>query len=101
MQEVGLPTDEEVLAVNINAYMDTWAGPGVKPMGKEWFTQAYVEVLDRVHAAIGVPILFVCTQTVDVAINKDVIERMTSGGRKVLLSNVNVVIWTSRPPSGR
>ena len=89
LQEIGLSPKEEILAVNINAYMDTWAGPDVKPMGKERFIQAYAEVLDRVQAATGVPILFVCTQTMDVAINKDVMERMTSGGPKVLLSNVN------------
>ena len=37
--KVGCDPEEEILGINVNTYIDTWAGPDVTPMGKEKFLE--------------------------------------------------------------
>ncbi|MBN1269126.1 MAG: polysaccharide pyruvyl transferase family protein [Kiritimatiellae bacterium] len=87
LQGLGLDPAEEILGININAYLDTWAGPGVEPMGKEKFLSVYAAALNRVAKEIDAPMLFVCTQHLDVSITRELMDRVTAR-KKVLFTNV-------------
>jgi polysaccharide pyruvyl transferase WcaK-like protein len=88
LRQVGLNPCEEILGININAYIDTWAGPDVTPMGREKFLAVYAAALNRVLKEIPAQVLFVCTQHLDVEITKDLMSRVTTARRKALVTNV-------------
>ncbi len=88
LEGLGLAADAEILAINVNAYMDTWAGSGIKPMGREKFVETYAAALRRVDRELGVPILFVCTQHMDVGITRQIMQRMPGVRQLALLTNV-------------
>ncbi len=80
--------NEEILAININAYLDTWAGSGKPSMGKERFLKTYAEALNRALKEIGVSALFVSTQHHDVGITRELMARIAAPRKMALLSNV-------------
>jgi len=81
----GITTEEPVLGININRYLDTWASPSRPSMGREAFLQVYAAALTRVAEQIRVPFVFVTTQDHDVEITGDLMARMPSGVRTVLI----------------
>lgn len=83
----GLSPGEPVLAININRYLDTWAASGRKSMGREAFLRVYAEALRGVVERLGVPVLFVSTQTHDAEISADLMRRLPAGTRAALLDN--------------
>ena len=87
LQKLGLPADEEILGININAYIDTWAGPAVTPMGRERFLSVYAAALNRVLEELNVPVLFVCTQHLDVSITRDLMSRVRGKKPMALITN--------------
>lgn len=89
LDSVGLSPDEEILGVNVNVYLDTWAGPGIAPMGREKFVQTYAAALNRVGKELGVPLLFVCTQHMDVDLTRDIMDRVHTAPKKAILTNVD------------
>lgn len=86
-QDLGLNPEEELLAVNINAYIDTWARPRRPSMGKEKFLQVYAGALNEVVRQLKVPLLLVCTQHHDVAITNELASRIKSREPVRLISN--------------
>jgi polysaccharide pyruvyl transferase WcaK-like protein len=88
LRQVGLDPDAEILGININAYIDTWARPRRKPMGKEKFLGVYAEALQRLAPEIDAPILFVVTQHHDVEITRQLIARLDWPHPVAMLSNV-------------
>ena len=84
----GLKPDEDFLAINVNQYLDTWARPKRKPMGKDKFVETYAETLRRVNKAIHVPVVFVTTQHHDVAISEAIIDRIKEDVSCRLITNV-------------
>ncbi|MBP7274846.1 MAG: polysaccharide pyruvyl transferase family protein [Kiritimatiellae bacterium] len=87
LKGLGLPVDGEILGININAYLDTWAGPNITPMGREKFLAAYAAALNRVLAEIRAPTLFVCTQHLDVDITRELMRRVRSPERMAIITN--------------
>ncbi len=85
---IGLSPDEPILGINVNAYIDTWAGPHIKPMGREKFVKIYQAALNRVGREIEAPMLFVCTQHLDVEITREIMAGVTTPRKKALLTNV-------------
>lgn len=88
LERHGLKPGEPFLAVNINIYLDTWAGPNRRPMTREQFVRTYSAAMDRVMDQLGVPVLFVTTQHADIGLNEEVISRLRRRERARLLTNV-------------
>ncbi|MDP6522834.1 MAG: polysaccharide pyruvyl transferase family protein [Kiritimatiellia bacterium] len=89
LRKLGLDPSQEILGINVNAYIDTWAGPHVTPMGKEKFLSTYSAALNRVAETVKAPFLFVCTQHLDVPITRELMERVNIPQKKALLTNVD------------
>lgn len=91
IRQIGLEGQGEILAININAYLDTWADSqkkSGKSMGKEAFLATYAAALNRVIPKLGVPVLFVVTQHHDMAITNELIARLRVREKIALLSNL-------------
>lgn len=97
---LGLRADEDVLGININRYVDTWAGPDIMPMGKDRFLAVYASALNRVTKELDVPILFVCTQHHDVPITRELMDRVQAP-RKALLANAEYNHYEVKAVLGR
>jgi len=76
-----------LLAVNINHYMDSWAGVNRDPLSRDVFLRAYAEALDRVTAETGARLAFICTQHADVGITRDLMRRLKRPAA-AMISNV-------------
>ena len=83
----GLTPGEEILAINISKYLDTWAGATASSMGKERFLNEYSAALDTVAKQLDVPMLFVCTQHHDIEVTRELMMRVTAAKRKALVTN--------------
>lgn len=88
LEEVGLDPNGEIFAVNINMYLDTWAGHGGATLTREKFLQLYAGALNRLGKELGVPFLFVCTQHSDVELTKALMPMVTTPPKKALITNV-------------
>jgi len=77
----------EILAININAYIDTWASAEGGSLGKEKFLTTYATALNKFLKLHPQPVLFVSTQHHDVAITRELMSRVHSTKPKALLMN--------------
>lgn len=84
---IGFKRGEPILAINLSKYIDTWAGAGTTPLGKERFAKTYAAALNRALEKIQAPVLFVCTQVHDVPLTKAVMELVTKAPRKGIITN--------------
>jgi polysaccharide pyruvyl transferase WcaK-like protein len=87
LTSLGLRDEGEVLAVNVNPYLDSWAGLSRAPMTREHFVATYSRALNRVAREIKVPLLFLSTQHLDVSLTKELMARVHEAPKKVLFSN--------------
>jgi polysaccharide pyruvyl transferase WcaK-like protein len=87
MKELGLAGASEILAVNVNTYLNTWTESGDKPLTQEEFTTVMAAALDLVRKELNVPLLFVCTQHHDVEITTQVMSKLKERGQTALFSN--------------
>lgn len=86
-KQLGFEENEEVLAVNVNPYIDSWAGLDREPLTTERFLASYAAALSRVAGELELPLLFVSTQHLDESMTKDLLARTTGARKKALLSN--------------
>lgn len=86
--ELGIPFGEEVLAININSYLNSWAGLGQKTLTAESFIATYAAALNRFLGEVGVPVLFVATQHSDVPVTERLMTAVHAPRGKALFSNV-------------
>ena len=89
LAELGLESGAEILAININAYLNTWAQPQTKALSKDEFLGIYSAGLRRALKGLDVPVLFVSTQHHDVNITKELIARLGYPGKIAFISNVD------------
>ncbi|MBL7663043.1 polysaccharide pyruvyl transferase family protein [bacterium] len=87
LDRLGIKSQTEILAININQYLDTWADKKRGPLGKENFLNIYSAALNRLGAELSVPFMFVSTQHHDVPITKELMTRVTKAKQTVLFSN--------------
>ena len=87
MQQLGLGTAPDILAINVNTYLNTWTGSGDKPMTAEEFSATLAAALDEVRKQTGVPFLFVATQHHDLEITTQVMSKLRERGLTALCSN--------------
>lgn len=84
-----LNDDHPYLSVNLNDYLDVFVKGSGKSIGRERFAQIIAEVVDRVIEEIGVKIIFVVTQAMDIRIVNEVIAKMKRSARVKVVSNKN------------
>ncbi|MCX7818937.1 MAG: polysaccharide pyruvyl transferase family protein [Kiritimatiellae bacterium] len=65
-----------LLAVNINRYLDSWAGVGGPRLTPERFLQTMAEALNRANRQIGARVVLVATQHADVPITRRLAARL-------------------------
>ncbi|MBX7144814.1 MAG: polysaccharide pyruvyl transferase family protein [Oligoflexia bacterium] len=86
-RELGFQAGQEVLGINVSAYLDSWSGSKRKSMGKDEFLRSYSGALNTVAAQLGVPLLFVSTQHHDEPLTRELMALVTVPVHKALLSN--------------
>ncbi len=88
MSTFALPTGEEILGINVNSYLNTWAGTGQAALTPDSFADVYAQGLVKALETIKAPVLFVCTQHSDIAITSKVMERLPNNIKCALFTNV-------------
>ncbi len=88
LRELGFADGDEILGINVSAYLDTWAGTNRKPMGKGAFIAAYANALNKVLGEIEAPVLFVSTQHHDVPLTLELMSRIKCARHKAHCSNI-------------
>lgn len=87
LQTLGLRKEDDILAININTYLDTWADNKHNSLDKNRFLSDFAEALNSVCAQTGASVLFVSTQHQDLRITQDLMQRLTKAPKKAVLSN--------------
>jgi polysaccharide pyruvyl transferase WcaK-like protein len=87
-KDIGMPFGKEVLAININSYLNSWAGLGQKTLTAENFIATYAAALNRFLQEVPVPVLFVATQHSDVPVTEQLMQAVSAPREKALFSNV-------------
>jgi polysaccharide pyruvyl transferase WcaK-like protein len=87
VRDLGISPAKEILAININRYLNTWASPPTQPLTREAFLGIYADALNEAMSRIDAQLLFVCTQHHDIDISEDLMKRISAPSRKALLDN--------------
>jgi polysaccharide pyruvyl transferase WcaK-like protein len=89
LQRAGVPWNGNSprLAVNINRYLDTWAGGDERRWGADRFLNAWARALERVVQDIGARVVFVVTQHADLNITRSLMQRVKSRAAMGVVSN--------------
>jgi polysaccharide pyruvyl transferase WcaK-like protein len=87
-KEINAPFDGEILAININSYLNSWAGLGQQTLTRESFIATYSGALNRFLQEVQVPVLFVATQHSDVPVTEALMRSVNAPRGKALFSNI-------------
>jgi polysaccharide pyruvyl transferase WcaK-like protein len=88
-KEINAPFDGEILAININSYLNSWAGLGQQTLTREGFIATYSSALNRFLQEVQVPVLFVATQHSDVPVTEALMRSVNAPKGKALFSNIS------------
>ncbi len=87
LASLGFQEEKEFLAVNVNTYLNSWAGTGQEAMTPDVFAAIYSEGLVKAVKELNVPLLFVCTQHSDITITRKIMDRLPAGIKTALFTN--------------
>jgi polysaccharide pyruvyl transferase WcaK-like protein len=87
-REMNMPFGSEILAININSYLNSWTGLGQQTLTAESFIKTYAAALNRFLKEVSVPVLFVATQHSDVPVTQQLLNATEAPCGKALFSNV-------------
>jgi len=87
-QSIGMPFGGEILAININSYLNSWAGLGQKTLTADSFIASYAAALNKFLEETPLPVLFVATQHSDVPVTERLMNEVRAPKGKALFSNV-------------
>ena len=87
-QSIGMPFGGEILAININSYLNSWAGLGQKTLTSASFITTYAAALNKFLDETPLPVLFVATQHSDVPVTERLMNEVRAPKGKALFSNV-------------
>lgn len=83
-----MPFGEEILAININSYLNSWTGLGQDTLTSDEFIRIYSAALNQFLQETPVPVLFVATQHSDVPITTKLMEAINAPRGKAVFSNI-------------
>ena len=78
LAEQGIDISRDFIAINVNPYLDSWAGATAIGLDKATFLSEYSTALKKLWEQYQVPYLFVCTQHMDVGITMELQDRLDS-----------------------
>lgn len=78
--ESGVPSDAEVLGLNVSRYLASWSGTNAASMSKADFLTHYVAGVKKFLQTFKTPIALVCTQVDDVQLSREVAAALTGNG---------------------
>ncbi len=84
----GVAPGEQLLGVNVNAYLDKWLG-SESTLDREGFIAAFARALDAVIERCGARVVLVITQVMDLGIAEEIRARMAHRDRVPVVSNRN------------
>ena len=88
LRENGIDPEANILGINVNRYIDTWADKSnAESMGTDAFVDAYVKALDEVMPEIDAPVVFVATQHHDIDVSNAIINKLKRKDQAVLIAN--------------
>ena len=76
LAERGIDISREFIAINVNPYLDSWAGATAVGLDKATFLAEYATALRKLWEKLHVPYLFVCTQHMDIGITRELQARL-------------------------
>lgn len=82
----GVEPEEQLLGVNVNAYLDRWLG-SASTLDRAGFIAAFARALDTVIEDCGPRVVFVITQIMDLPIATEIRDRMAHRDRVPIVSN--------------
>jgi polysaccharide pyruvyl transferase WcaK-like protein len=88
LSSLSMPCGEEIVAININSYLNSWAGLGQQTLTADSFIKTYASALNRFLQEVPVPVLFVATQHSDVAVTEKLLQAVQAPKGKAIFSNV-------------
>ncbi|MDW7725822.1 MAG: polysaccharide pyruvyl transferase family protein [Candidatus Methanoperedens sp.] len=83
----GISTGNGLIGFNINSYIDVFIAGDKKSLSREKFTGIIAEVYDRLIDELGVEIVFIITQHMDVKIAEEAIAKIKNKKDVKLISN--------------
>ena len=86
--ELQMPFGEDILAININSYLNSWTGLGQDALTPEEFIRVYSAALNQFLQETPLPVLFVATQHSDVPITTKLMEAVHAPRGKAVFSNI-------------
>ncbi len=82
IEKLNFSGEKEILAVNINAYLNTWARPKRPTIAREHFLNCYAEAIKRIHSETGCSVLLVSTQHHDHEITEALLKKISAVVKK-------------------
>ncbi len=79
-----------LLGININHYLDTWAGVAGPRLTRERFLSACADAVERIAADTGARLVFVVTQHADLEITRRLMGRLRRTQPAALVDNVRL-----------
>lgn len=86
-REIGLDPREEILAININKYLDTWASSGKDRLDVKGFLDIIAGAVEQLNLTAQPPILLVSTYHGDVDITLELQKRLKVPQKVVVVDN--------------
>ena len=80
-------SDRPVIGFNVNSYVDAFVRENGKKFGRDQLVNIYAETVDRIINRLGVDIIFVETQHMDMGIANDVLGKIKNQNQIRLVSN--------------
>lgn len=84
LSTLGFRSASEILAININQYLDTWARAEGGRLSRSEFVSTYASALNRFLEHSPVPVLFVSTQHHDVEITQELMQQVKAPIKGIL-----------------
>ncbi|MCB0319010.1 MAG: polysaccharide pyruvyl transferase family protein, partial [Bdellovibrionales bacterium] len=87
LSELSLDGSQDILAININQYLDTWASEEKGKLTKADFINVFAEAINSCIQELQVPLLFVSTQHHDLAMTQELASKIHSKKQISIIDN--------------
>ncbi|MDP3479974.1 MAG: polysaccharide pyruvyl transferase family protein [Desulfoprunum sp.] len=86
-REIGLDPRQDILAINVNKYLDTWTNHGKAKLDVKAFLDILAGAIDQLNLSVQPPILLVSTYHGDIPITMELQKRLRVPQKVVVVDN--------------